>query len=145
MVRPIKIKYKDDSSMRLSFVGGMDTSNWIDLAIQDKITISKFNSLVIDLGVAMELPKGYEAHIVPRSSTFRKYGILQTNSMGVIDSSYNGDGDWWSFEAFATKDITIEKGTRICQFRIMTIQEPLKFYEVELLGNKDRGGRGSTG
>jgi dUTP pyrophosphatase len=100
---------------------------------------------LIPLGVAMELPKGFEAHIVPRSSTYKNFKIIQTNHFGVIDDVYNGDNDWWMFGAYATKDTVIEKGSRICQFRIMEVQPELEFYEVELLGNKDRGGFGSTG
>ena len=94
---------------------------------------------------AMELPAGYEAHLVPRSSTFKNYGILQTNSMGVVDCSYCGDNDMWRMPVFATRDVTIEKGARIAQFRIMANQPRLNFVPVEHLEGADRGGFGSTG
>lgn len=93
----------------------------------------------------MELPKGYEAHVIPRSSTFKNFGIIQTNSMGLIDESYCGDNDQWFFPAYALRDTTIEVNERICQFRIMEHQPELEFCEVESLNNKDRGGHGSTG
>ncbi|MBP3311330.1 MAG: deoxyuridine 5'-triphosphate nucleotidohydrolase, partial [Butyricicoccus sp.] len=100
---------------------------------------------LIPLGVAMELPKGYEAHVVPRSSTFKNFGILQTNSMGVIDESYCGDGDQWFMPAYAVRDTVIHKNDRICQFRIMEHQPAVSFCEVEALTGADRGGHGSTG
>ena len=100
---------------------------------------------LIPLGVAMELPEGYEALVAPRSSTFKKHKILLSNSIGVIDCSYKGENDQWHFPAFATEYTVIEKGTRICQFRIIENQPELEFEEVEMLGNADRGGIGSTG
>ena len=93
----------------------------------------------------MALPEGYEAHIVPRSSTFKNYGILQTNSMGVVDGSYRGDNDQWRMPVYATRDVTSEKNARICQFRIVRNQPPLTFTRVEHLDGPDRGGFGSTG
>ena len=95
--------------------------------------------------MAIALPEGYEAHIVPRSSTFKNYGILQTNSMGVVDYTYRGDGDQWYMPAWATRDVTVEKNARICQFRIVRNQPRLKFTRVERLEGPDRGGFGSTG
>ena len=100
---------------------------------------------VISLGVSMKLPEGYEAHLVPRSSTFKKWGVLQVNSMGVIDNSYCGDNDVWGFPALAIRDTVIRKGDRICQFRIQKVMEPVEFVEVERLDAPDRGGFGSTG
>jgi dUTP pyrophosphatase len=100
---------------------------------------------MIPLGVAMELPSGYEALVAPRSSTFRKYGVLLVNSIGIIDESYCGDGDEWNFLAFAVRDTIIPKNERICQFRIIEHQPAVAFDEVETLGNPDRGGIGSTG
>ena len=100
---------------------------------------------LIPLGVAMELPKGYEAHLVPRSSTFKNYGILQTNSCGIIDCSYCGDEDMWRMPVYATRDTVIHQNDRICQFRIVENQPKITFDEVESLGNADRGGFGSTG
>ena len=93
----------------------------------------------------MELPKGYEAHLLPRSSTFQNTGLLLTNSMGIIDNSFCGDNDYWGAKFYATKDGRVEKGQRLCQFRILENQPSLKFVEVVHLGNKDRGGYGSTG
>ena len=93
----------------------------------------------------MALPEGYEAHIVPRSSTFKNYGILQANSMGVVDGSYQGDSDQWRMPVYATRDVTIETNARICQFRIVRNQPPLAFTRVEHLDGPDRGGFGSTG
>ena len=100
---------------------------------------------LIPLGVAIALPEGYEAHVVPRSSTFKNYGILQANSMGVVDYTYRGDNDQWFLPVYATRDVTIEQNARICQFRIMKNQPPLKFTRVERMEGPDRGGFGSTG
>ena len=97
------------------------------------------------LGVAMELPKGYEAHVVPRSSTYKNFGIIQTNHMGVIDESYCGDNDQWFFPAYALRDTKISRGDRICQFRIMEHQPAILFEETDSLDHEDRGGIGSTG
>ncbi len=138
----IKVKYKSDETKRLE---KLSVGNWIDLSADERVTLFKGEYKLIPLGVAMELPKGFEANIVPRSSTFSKFKILQVNSYGVIDESYNGDDDWWGFGALAMEDTVIEKGSRICQFRINRIQPDLEFYDVELLGNKNRGGFGSTG
>ena len=99
----------------------------------------------IDLGVSMELPSGYEAHVVPRSSTPKNFGIICANSIGIIDNSFNGDDDIWKFPAYAIKDTVIKEGDRICQFRIVKNQKQIEFKEVETLGNENRGGYGSTG
>ena len=107
--------------------------------------LKKGDFALIPLGVAMELPKGYEAHVVPRSSTFKNFGIIQTNHMGVIDESYCGDNDQWHFPAYALRDPVIHVNDRICQFRIMEHQPKIVFEETEKLDNKDRGGIGSTG
>ena len=100
---------------------------------------------MFSLGVSMELPKGYEALCVPRSSTFRKYGVILVNSVGVIDETFCGDEDVWQFLAYAMRDTVIPKNERICQFRIIEHQPAIEFEEVEKLGNKNRGGIGSTG
>lgn len=113
-------------------------------AVEDGM-LGRFNYKLIKLGVAMKLPEGYEAHIVPRSSTFKNYGILMANSMGIIDNSYCGDNDEWMFPAFFTRKTVIHKGDRICQFRIEKKQPNIKFNVVDKLGNEDRGGFGSTG
>ena len=119
--------------------------DWIDLCAAETVTMHAGEFRIISLGVSMQLPEGYEAHIVPRSSTFRKWGILQANSMGVIDESYCGDDDVWGFPALAMRDTTIARGDRICQFRIMKNQPRLTFTKVEHLDGPDRGGFGSTG
>ena len=139
----IKVKYFVDGIDELCAVAGK--SDWIDLHAAEEVTLKAGEFRLIPLGVAMALPEGYEAHIVPRSSTFKNYGILQTNSMGVVDSSYRGDNDQWRMPVYATRDVTIEKNARICQFRIMQNQPPLRFTRVERLDGPDRGGFGSTG
>lgn len=138
----IRIKYLNDSINRLEKI---EKGDWIDLRSAEDVELKKGENKLIHLGVAMELPKGYEAHIVPRSSTFKKWGIIQTNHMGVIDESYKGDGDWWFMSVYATRDVKIEKGDRICQFRIEKKMPKIKFETVEVLGNENRGGCGSTG
>ncbi|MCQ2054665.1 MAG: deoxyuridine 5'-triphosphate nucleotidohydrolase [Fibrobacter sp.] len=138
----ITIQYLDDTIPRLTYVGGK--SDWIDLSAAETVTMKKGEFRLIHLGVAMKLPEGYEAHLAPRSSTFKNFKILQTNSVGVVDSSYCGKGDWWKMPVYATEDTTIEKGSRIAQFRIMRIQPVITFMEG-VLGDEDRGGFGSTG
>ena len=139
----IKVKYFVDGIDELCAVAGK--SDWIDLHAAEEVTLKAGEFRLIPLGVAMALPEGYEAHIVPRSSTFKNYGILQTNSMGVVDCSYCGDNDQWRMPVYATRDVTIEKNARICQFRIMKNQPELCFIRVEHLDGPDRGGFGSTG
>ena len=139
----IKIKYFVDGIDPLCYVAGK--SDWIDLHAAEDVTLKAGEFRLIPLGVAIALPEGYEAHIVPRSSTFKNYGILQTNSMGVVDCSYCGDNDQWRMPVYATRDVTIPKGARICQFRIVENQPALRFTRVESLGGPDRGGFGSTG
>ena len=139
----IKVKYFVDGIDELCYVAGK--SDWIDLHAAVDVDMKAGEFRLIPLGVAIALPAGYEAHIVPRSSTFKNYGILQTNSMGVVDNSYCGDNDQWRLPAYATRDVTIEKGARICQFRVMAHQPRLEFTAVEHLDGPDRGGFGSTG
>ena len=139
----IKVKYFVDGIDELCAVAGK--SDWIDLHAAEEVTLKAGEFRLIPLGVAMALPEGYEAHIVPRSSTFKNYGILQTHSMGVVDGSYRGDNDQWRMPVYATRDVTIEKNARICQFRIVRNQPPLTFTRVEHLDGPDRGGFGSTG
>lgn len=119
--------------------------DWIDLRSAETVSLKAGEDKLIPLGVSMELPDGYEAHVLPRSSTFRKWGILLVNGMGIIDNSYCGDDDIWGFHALAMRDTTVEKGDRIAQFRIMEKQPEFEFDPVEALGNKNRGGFGSTG
>lgn len=143
MKEHIRIKYFTDKIDRLTYIE--DKSDWIDLRAAEQVEIKAGEFKLIPLGVAMELPAGYEAHVVPRSSTFKNFGIIQTNSMGVIDETYCGDHDQWFFPAYALRDTVIHINDRICQFRIMEHQPALDFREVEVLDNKDRGGIGSTG
>ncbi len=139
----IRIKYFTDKIDKLTYVDGK--SDWIDLRASEDVELKAGEFKLIPLGVAMELPKGYEAHLVPRSSTFKNYGILQTNSCGIIDCSYCGDEDMWRMPVYATRDTMIHQNDRICQFRIVENQPKITFDEVESLGNADRGGFGSTG
>lgn len=139
----IKIKYFTDEIEKLRYIDGK--SDWIDLRASEEVELKAGEFKLIPLGVAMQLPEGYEAHLVPRSSTFKTWGILQTNSMGVIDCTYCGDNDMWRMPVYATRDTVICVNDRICQFRIMKNQPKILFEEVEHLGNTDRGGFGSTG
>lgn len=139
----IQIKYIDKEMEKLTYIDGK--SDWIDLRSSEDVDLKKGEFRLIRLGVAMKLPDGYEAHMVPRSSTFRNYGIIQTNHMGVIDNSYCGDNDEWKYPVYAVRDTHISRGDRLCQFRIIKNQPPLLFEEVEHLGGPDRGGFGSTG
>lgn len=139
----IKIKYLSNEIEKLCYVDGK--SDWIDLRAAKEITLKKGEFALIPLGIAMELPQGYEAHIVPRSSTFKNFGVIQTNHMGVVDETYCGDNDQWFFPAYALRDTMIQVNDRICQFRIMEHQPTILFETVEALGHEDRGGIGSTG
>ncbi|MCY9376744.1 dUTP diphosphatase DutA [Bacillus sp. T17B1] len=138
----IKIKYLDETQTRISKI---EQGDWIDLRAAEDVVIKKDEFKLVPLGVAMELPEGYEAHVVPRSSTYKNFGVIQTNSMGVIDESYKGDNDFWFFPTYALRDTEIKKGDRICQFRIMKKMVAVDLIEVDHLGNDDRGGHGSTG
>lgn len=139
----IKIKYFTDKIDKLEYIDGK--SDWIDLRAAESADLKKGEFKLIPLGIAMELPKGYEAHIVPRSSTFKNFGIIQTNHQGVVDCSYCGDHDQWFMPAYALRDTHIEVNDRICQFRIFENQPKIIFDEVASLSNNDRGGFGSTG
>lgn len=137
----IKIKYLKD----IQKIERFNVGDWIDLRAAEDVTMKAGEYRMIPLGVAMELPKGYEALVAHRSSTFKKYGIILANSIGVIDETYKGDNDEWNFLAYAVKDTKIHKNERICQFRIIQHQPLIHLQEVESLGNDDRGGIGSTG
>lgn len=139
----IQIKYFTDKIDKLTYVDGK--SDWIDLRCAEEIKLSKGEFKLIPLGVAMKLPQGYEAHVVPRSSTFKNFGIIQTNHCGIIDCSYCGDNDQWFMPVLAMRDTEIHINDRICQFRIMENQPKINFDEVAHLGDTDRGGFGSTG
>ena len=141
----LRIKYKDETIPRLK---KLEKGDWIDLAAAEDVVIKPMSFKLIDLGIAMKLPEGYEAHIVPRSSTFKHWHIIQTNHMGVIDNSYSGPEDWWKFSAFnlsTTEATLIKKGERICQFRIETQQPDVLFDELNFQEGVNRGGFGSTG
>lgn len=140
-VETIKIKYHND----IRPLEILDNGDWIDLRAAEDVNLEKGDFRLISLGVSMKLPEGYEAHIVPRSSTFKHWGIIQANHMGVIDNSYCGDNDIWKFPAIATRDAVIYKNDRICQFRIMRKQPCVRFDTVEHLNGPDRGGFGSSG
>ncbi len=143
MAEQIKIQYKDDTIERLKYIDGK--SDWIDLRAAERIELKQGEFKLIPLGVAMQLPEGYEAHIVPRSSTYKNFGIIQTNHTGIVDETYCGPNDWWYMPAYALRDTVIEKNDRICQFRIQKHQPEVLFEEVEALTGQDRGGIGSTG
>lgn len=167
------IKYKLIEPMCIPSVNAK--GDWIDLSASktieinapvadtlkkrngDKVRLVNFDRRLIPLGIAMKLPKGYEAVVLPRSSTFGKYSIIMTNSEGVIDNSYSGNNDEWKFPALAFQKTTIGQGQRICQFRIQlsqnaTVWQKLKWLfssgirlqRVESLDYIDRGGFGST-
>ena len=138
----IKIKYHTDEIDKIKEIA---VGDWIDLRAAETVAMNTGDFKLISLGVSMKLPEGYEAHVAPRSSTFKKWGVLQTNSMGVIDNSYSGTNDIWYFPALAMRDTVINKNDRICQFRIMKRQPTIEFEEVDTLDSVDRGGFGSTG
>ena len=141
--KEIKIKYHSKDIEKLTYIDGK--SDWIDLRAAEDVTMKAGEFKLINLGISMKLPEGYEAHIVPRSSTFKNFGIIQTNHQAVIDNSYCGDNDIWRYPAYALKDTEIKVNDRICQFRIVENQPRIHFEEVEFLDGKDRGGIGSTG
>ena len=142
-MKEIKIKYLNDDITRLEYIDGK--SDWIDLRAAEEVELKAGEFKLIHLGVAMQLPEGYEAHIVPRSSTFKKWGIIQTNHCGIVDNNYCGPNDWWRMPVFALRDTKIEVNDRICQFRIQKNQPTLVFNEVEEMEANNRGGFGSTG
>lgn len=140
-VKTIKIKYFTD----IEHIEKISQGDWIDLRAAETVSLSKGEFKLISLGVGMILPDGYEAHIVPRSSTFKKFHIIQTNHIGIIDNSYCGEQDEWKLPALAVEDTVINKNDRICQFRIVKKQPEIVFEQVEKLSDTSRGGFGSTG
>lgn len=142
MTKQIKIKYFDKE---LPKIEKLAIGDWIDIRSAVDVELKQFEYKMIPLGIGMKLPDGYEANVVPRSSTFKHFGILQTNSYGVIDESYSGNNDQWHFPALAMRDTVIKKGDRICQFRINKKMEAVEILEVEELDDVSRGGFGSTG
>ena len=137
----IKVKYHTD----ILPLEMNEKGDWVDLRAAQDMKLWGGYYYYIPLGISVELPEGYEAHIAPRSSTFKNWSIIQTNSVGVIDNSYCGDNDIWMMPVYATRFAEIKKNDRICQFRIVEKQPHLEFETVDHLGNKDRGGFGSTG
>lgn len=138
----IKIRYLTSGIEEIKVT---EIGDWVDLRSAYTIFLYKGEKTLLRLGVAMKLPDGYEAILAPRSSTFKKYGIIQTNGIGVIDSTYCGDHDEWMMPVVATRETIIHKNDRICQFRIQKKQPTIKFVKVDKLGGNDRGGFGSTG
>ena len=138
----VYIKYFSDEIIRIEKIAKGD---WIDLRCAEEVEMKAGELKLIRLGVGMILPEGYEAHLAPRSSTFKNFGIIQANSVGVIDNSYCGEEDEWRMAAIALKDTVIHVNDRICQFRIMEKQPEFQFVTVEHLKDKSRGGFGSTG
>ena len=138
----IKIKYHDPDILRIDKIKKGD---WIDLRSAEDITLKAGEFHLISLGVSIQVPEGYESILAPRSSTFKNFGIIQSNSIGVIDESYCGDDDIWMFPAYAIRDTKINKNDRICQFRIIKHQPEVEIETVETLGNENRQGFGSTG
>lgn len=134
----IKVKYHTDNTKLKQY------GDWIDISVAEDVVLKAGEFRKINLGIGMKLPCGFEAHVVPRSSTFEMWGIIQTNSMGVIDNKFSGNGDVWKFPAYATRDTEIKKGDRICQFRIIE-KAKMKIEVVYNLENNNRGGFGSTG
>lgn len=141
----IKIKYFTDKIEKLTYIGGSKRSNWIDLRAAETIELKAGDFKLIPLGVAMKLPDGYEAHIAPRSSTFKTWGLIQVNSVGVVDQAYCGNDDQWMMPVYATKDTIINVNDRVCQFRIIENQPEIEFVEVEHMEDESRGGFGSSG
>lgn len=141
-MKTIKIKYFDQEIEKIQKIS---VGDWIDLRVAERVELKAGEYNLLRLGVGMILPDGYEALVLPRSSTPSKFGIIMTNSMGVIDNSYSGDTDEWKFPAVAIRDTVIEKGDRIAQFRIMKNQPSINFEIVDHLNDISRGGIGSTG
>lgn len=137
----IKIKYHNNAKK----LKKIDKGDWIDLFANEDVDLHTGDYGLINLGVSMKLPEGYEAHVVPRSSTFKTWGIIQSNSKGIIDNSYSGNDDVWMFPYYSTRTDKIEKGDKICQFRIIEKQPEIEFDEVEYLDGENRGGFGSSG
>ena len=138
----LQIKYHNEEVEKIKKI---DKGDWIDLRAAEKVELKQGDFALISLGVSMKLPDGYEAHLAPRSSTFKTWGIIQTNSIGVVDNSYSGNNDIWKMPVYATRDTVINVNDRICQFRIMPKMPVLDVEKVDNLEGPDRGGFGSTG
>lgn len=142
MTLQIKIKYRTPETKRLLKI---DQGNWIDLYADERVVLFKGEHTLIHLGIVMKLPDNYEAYIAPRSSMYKSFKIIQANHFGIVDSSYCGDEDWWKLSVIAMEDTVIEKGSKLCQFRIQEKQPEFEFIEVDKLDERSRGGFGSTG
>ena len=140
-MKQINIKYFAD----IEEIKKVDKGDWIDLRVAKDVRLKKDEFKLVPLGIGMKLPKGYEAHIVPRSSTYKTFGVIQTNHQAVIDESYCGNDDQWYYPIYALRDTIIHKNDRICQFRIVKKQPKINFNKVEVLVDKNRGGIGSSG
>ena len=138
----VRIKYFSEDLERIKKV---QIGDWIDLRAAETVELRKGQHYYIPLGVAMELPEGYEAWLTSRSSMAKTFKIVHCDDMGIIDGSYKGDNDEWKLPVIAIDDTIIHKNDRICQFRLHEVMPPVEFEEVETLGNSDRGGLGSTG
>ena len=138
----LQIKYHNEEIEKIKKI---DKGDWIDLRAAEKVELKQGDFALISLGVSMKLPDGYEAHLAPRSSTFKTWGIIQTNSIGVVANSYSGNNDIWKMPVYATRDTVINVNDRICQFRIMPKMPVVDVEEVDNLEGPDRGGFGSTG
>jgi dUTP pyrophosphatase len=150
-VPTIKVKYLTDLDPYVEGKEGfyplaaIKQGNWIDLRAAETMYFWQGEHKLIPLGVAMQLPDGYEGWVVPRSSTMKNYGIIQANHLAIIDNAYKGNGDQWFMSVIAMRSTTIPRGSRICQFRYMPIMGEVNFVTVDDLGNPDRSGFGSTG
>lgn len=133
----IKIKYLSDAIDKIQKI---KVGDWIDLRAAQEVELKKGQQYYIPLGVAMELPKGYEAWLTSRSSMAKKFNIQHSDDLGVIDNSYCGDGDEWKLPVVALEDTVIHVNDRICQFRIHEVMPEVELVEVDTLGNPDRGG-----
>ena len=137
----IKLKYLRD----IEPLPIIEQGDWQDLRVAEDVDLEKGEFAIIPLGIAMELPENCEAIIAPRSSTYKKYKIIQANSIGIVDNSYNGDNDEWCLPVIAMEKTHLSKNDRICQFRVFANQDKIDYKVVESLGNEDRKGFGSTG
>lgn len=138
----IHVKYFSD---KINKIEKIEQGDWIDLRAAETISLAKGEFALVPLGVGMKLPANFEAHLAPRSSTFKKYKVIQTNGIGVIDNSYSGENDQWMMPVLAIEDTVIPENERICQFRIVERQPNVSIVEVDHLDDQSRGGFGSTG
>jgi len=143
MEKTIRIKYHSKEIEKLEYIAGK--SDWIDLRVAEDVSLKKGDFRLISMGISLQVPEGYEMLLAPRSSTFKNFGLIQTNSPGVIDETYCGDNDIIRMPVYATRDTELHVNDRIAQFRIIEHQPHIVFDEVDSLGNADRGGFGSTG